>query len=133
MRVTIIIEDQFVSVDGEGYHGVDLSFIPSGVHALQWYGAHGALEYTDELGVAVETVDLTTLDGYALAIERWQQRKEEVEAEKTAKEEAEARALAEAEAAKQAELAAELAETEAHRLAQEAAAESEAPVVDPDT
>jgi hypothetical protein len=44
MRVTIIRDDNFVSVDGEGYK-VDCSSLPADFHALQWTGATGEVEY----------------------------------------------------------------------------------------
>jgi hypothetical protein len=44
MRVTIIKEDNIVTVDGESFT-VDCSGLPVNFHALQWYGNHGEVEY----------------------------------------------------------------------------------------
>ena len=44
MRVTIIRDDNTVSVDGEGY-GVDCTPLPADFHALQWDGTSGEVEY----------------------------------------------------------------------------------------
>lgn len=44
MRVTIIRDDNTVIVDGER-QTVDCSSLPADVHALQWDGARGEIEY----------------------------------------------------------------------------------------
>jgi hypothetical protein len=44
MRVTIIRDDNTVVVDGER-QTVDCSSLPADVHALQWDGARGEIEY----------------------------------------------------------------------------------------
>ena len=45
MRLTIIPTDGAVYIDGAAYSGLDLSFIPTDVHALQWYDTYGELEF----------------------------------------------------------------------------------------
>jgi hypothetical protein len=45
MRLTIIPTDGAVYIDGATYSGLDLSFIPTDVHALQWYDTYGELEF----------------------------------------------------------------------------------------
>lgn len=70
MRLTIIPSDKAIGIDGEFFLniGEDLSWIPSNVHALQWYDTWGELEFNDgspnekieELGIyeqAVQTVE----------------------------------------------------------------------------
>ena len=70
MRLTIIPSDKAIGIDGEFLLniGEDLSWIPSNVHALQWYDTWGELEFNDgspnekieELGIyeqAVQTVE----------------------------------------------------------------------------
>jgi hypothetical protein len=69
MRVTIIPEDGFVSVDGEGYSGLDLSFVPYEVHALQWYTDEGEIEYQDQRGRATHNEEITALEQF----EYWDQ------------------------------------------------------------
>ena len=64
MRVTVIPEDGFVSVDGEGYSGLDLSFIPQEVHALQWYTDEGEIEYQDARGRATHNEAITALSQF---------------------------------------------------------------------
>lgn len=42
-RITIVVPDNLVIVDGVS-HAIDCSSL-AGVHALQWYGTHGDVEY----------------------------------------------------------------------------------------
>lgn len=44
MKVTIIRVDGFVSVDGRGFGGLDLTFMPGDVRAVQWDGDAGEVE-----------------------------------------------------------------------------------------
>ena len=66
MKVTIITEDKFISVGGTGYLGIstDWSYIPSNVHAVQWNGSSGEVEYTD----GSPNVGITSLGVYAPAV-----------------------------------------------------------------
>ena len=45
MKVTIIRADGFVSVDGRGFAGLDLAFMPADVRAVQWNGDAGEVEH----------------------------------------------------------------------------------------
>jgi hypothetical protein len=47
MRVTIIPDDTVVMIDGEPVEGVDMASMPSEIHAVQWYGDHGEIEFRD--------------------------------------------------------------------------------------
>lgn len=47
MKVTIVPIDKIVIIDGTTISGVDLSFIDPSVHAVQWYGTTGSVEYKD--------------------------------------------------------------------------------------
>ena len=46
MKLTIIPSDGAVYKDGISYSGLDLSSAPTGVHALQWYGTEGEIEFS---------------------------------------------------------------------------------------
>ena len=69
--LTVIIDDQFVSVDGEGYHGVDVSKIDSSIHAIQWNRYEGEIEYKD--GRKNEMID--DISEYIFIIKEWSKRK----------------------------------------------------------
>lgn len=45
MRVTIINDDAAVYVDGLALWPIDLTGLPSDVHAVQWYDVHGEVEF----------------------------------------------------------------------------------------
>lgn len=49
MRLTIIPSDKYISIDNQPLLSIqqDLSWIPSNIHAVQWYDTHGEIEYTD--------------------------------------------------------------------------------------
>jgi hypothetical protein len=72
MRVTIIPSDGFVSVDNEGYSDLDLSFMDSDIHALQWYDTDGEIERQDNRGRIVANEEITDLTPYQPALDAWQ-------------------------------------------------------------
>jgi len=47
MQVTIIPDDTLVVIDGEPVEGVDMASMPAEIHAVQWYGGHGEIEFRD--------------------------------------------------------------------------------------
>lgn len=49
MRVTIIPSDGVVIVDGVAVHGLNMSDIDASVHAVQWYGSKGVVEYIENV------------------------------------------------------------------------------------
>jgi len=66
MRLTIIVPDKSIIIDGKGYSGIstDWSWVPDKIHAVQWYDTWGEVEYSDntsnqrieELGVYEQAV-----------------------------------------------------------------------------
>lgn len=80
MRVTIIPADGFVSVDGEGYSGLDLSFMDADIHALQWYETEGEIERKDSRGRITANEDITDLTPYQPALDAWRAAKDAAEA-----------------------------------------------------
>lgn len=82
MRVTILPDDKSVSVDGEGYGGLDLSFMDANIHAVQWYETHGEIERKDPVTQKMISNDaITSLDNFQQAIVVWQAKKDSVAAE----------------------------------------------------
>jgi len=49
MRLAIIVPNKSIVIDGNYLSEIDqdLSWIPSNIHAVQWYGEWGEIEYTD--------------------------------------------------------------------------------------
>jgi hypothetical protein len=66
MRLTIVPEDKLISIDNHSLLGMkeNLSWIPSNIHAVQWYETWGEVEYNDgspnekieELGIYQQAV-----------------------------------------------------------------------------
>lgn len=89
MRVTIIKENGFVSIDDLGFSGIDLSFLPENLHAVQWYDTVGEVEMREPhpykiLMAPSKTID--TLDEYQKCLDLWALKKVEYEAELVANE-----------------------------------------------
>jgi hypothetical protein len=76
MRLTIIPEDGFVSIDNKGHAGLDLSFLSTSIHAVQWYGEDGEVEHKDERGRAAYNEAITELTPFQGALDAWQQAEE---------------------------------------------------------
>ena len=66
MRVTIIADDGKVGVDGV-FRAVDLAALDPKIHAVQWDGAKGHIEYKDR---SPETV-LTDISPYQFFVDAW--------------------------------------------------------------
>lgn len=81
MRVTIIPDDKSVSVDGEGYSGLDLSFMDVDIHAVQWYDTHGEIERKDPVTKKMTAnEEITSFDAFQPVLDVWQAKKDEVAA-----------------------------------------------------
>lgn len=77
MRVTIIPIDGFVSVDGVGYSGLDLSATDPSIHAVQWYGESGEVEIKNPTtGKMIENREITSLNEFQNAMAAWQAAKD---------------------------------------------------------
>jgi hypothetical protein len=82
MRVIIVPIDKTVTINGESYSNLDLSFIDLSVHAVQWYDTHGEVERKDPITQKMVSNDvITSLDDFQQAITVWQIEKDRVAAE----------------------------------------------------
>jgi len=86
MKITIIVPDKSIGIDGIFLSEIqqDLSWIPSNVHAVQWDGGKGHIEFTD--GSLNEPIN--DLGIYAKAIEMFNNEKQRIADEQKAREEA---------------------------------------------
>jgi hypothetical protein len=73
MKLSIIREDNAVYVDGLSFSNLDLSFIPSNVHALQWKNDLGWIEFVeDENFIKPQNETIRELPDWAnIAVDRW--------------------------------------------------------------
>jgi len=66
MNLVIIPIDGAVYVDGHSYSGLNLSFCPADVHALQWKGEKGWVEFKDlDDGTKPQNQVITELPSWA--------------------------------------------------------------------
>jgi hypothetical protein len=86
MRLIIIPSDKLISIDGQGILQIqqDFSWIPSNVHAVQWYETWGEIEYTD--GSPNEKIE--ELGIYEQAVDTFNNEKQRLEDEQKAREDA---------------------------------------------
>lgn len=72
MRVTIIVDGGFCAVDGVGYFGLDMSTVPTSVHAVQWFGESGWVEFVDVLGEAKKPNEaIVSMAPYEAVLAAW--------------------------------------------------------------
>jgi len=76
MRITIIPEDGYVSVDGVGYTGISMNGVPEDIHAVQWYENVGEIEYVGD----VPNATVSNIDTLQPIINRWQAEKDRQDA-----------------------------------------------------
>lgn len=80
MRLTIVADDGAVGVDGEFIPGLDLSQLDASIHAVQWNGEYGEVEYKTrfENGVLVKPANMliTDITPYQFAVDAWAVAKE---------------------------------------------------------
>jgi hypothetical protein len=76
MRLTIVKNDGYVAIDGEGYSGIDLSVIATSIHAIQWYETYGDVEIKDSKNRIIENKEITSIDEYLFVIPLWQEAKD---------------------------------------------------------
>ena len=82
MRASVIPSDSFCSVDGVGFHDVDMSsLLPTTLHAMQWYETWGEEEYMDPATRQMQpNVRITSLDGYQAVFDSYWQIRNAAEA-----------------------------------------------------
>ncbi len=71
-RLTVVVPDRFISVDGEGLIDIeqDWSWVPSEVHAVQWDGTNGSVEFNNgqinesisDIGIWAQAIDKYNLE-----------------------------------------------------------------------
>jgi hypothetical protein len=77
MRLTIIKNDGYVAIDGEGYLGINLSAIDNNINAIQWYDIYGEVEIKDNRNRIIENKQLINIDDYLFVVPLWQEKKDE--------------------------------------------------------
>ena len=82
MKLTIIPIDGAVYKDNYSYSGLNLSFVPSDVHALQWKDTKGWIEFVDnDDGTKPQNQTITELPNWAnTCVTKWDEAKAAEEA-----------------------------------------------------
>ncbi len=82
MRLIIIPDDGFVSVDGIGFSGIDLSFMDQKIHAVQWYGSKGEIEIRElEFRKIIKNEIIDSIDQFQNVIDKWNKEKQKFDFE----------------------------------------------------
>jgi hypothetical protein len=81
-RITVIREDGIVVVDGESYDGIDMTNVPSFIHAIQWHNNYGYIEivdndHEDDYHI-MDTIRIDSFDEYEFLFDLWRERKREL-------------------------------------------------------
>lgn len=71
-RITIIPSDTYCSIDDVGYTGVNMASVPSDVHAIQWFGGSGWIEYSEnEDGTKPANQPIDSMQPYQSVLDSW--------------------------------------------------------------
>jgi hypothetical protein len=72
MKLTIIAEDGQINVNGVFYQDLDVSQLDPSIHAVQWYGEYGEVEYVTKFvdGAIVKPANkfITNMDEFSWAL-----------------------------------------------------------------
>lgn len=88
MKLTIVADDQSVGVDGEFFSPLDLSQLNPTIHAVQWYGEYGEIEYKTVFinGALTKPQNqlITDTAPFQFAVDAWNEKKAEIDADAAA-------------------------------------------------
>lgn len=76
MKVTIVPGDTYVAVNGIGFSDIDVT-LSEDIHAVQWDGDSGWIEYKENGGVKPANQTITDLSQFDSVLQAWQVRYEE--------------------------------------------------------
>ena len=85
MKLTIVADDQCIGVDGEFLAPFDLAQLDPAIHALQWYGEYGEIEFKTVFanGALAKPQNqlITDITPFQFAVDAWNAKKAEIDAE----------------------------------------------------
>lgn len=70
MRVIIVPIDKLVVIDGVARGSLDYT-IDASIHAVQWYGSYGEVEYITTIDGKPANQRITSLNAFQSAIDAW--------------------------------------------------------------
>lgn len=82
MRLTIVADDKCVGVDGEFIAPIEMPQLDASIHAVQWNGEYGEVEYKTQFenGALVKPANvlITDMTPYQFAVDAWNAAKAEM-------------------------------------------------------
>ena len=75
MRITVVKEDGTVTIDGKAFNGIDMSSLPSFVHALDWNDTSGDLQCKDPVDGSMSNWTIHSLAPFGVVISQWEAKK----------------------------------------------------------
>jgi hypothetical protein len=84
MKLTIVADDQCVGVDGEFFAPLELTQLDPAIHALQWYGDYGEIEFKTVFANGAITKPqnqlIADITPFQFAVDAWNAKKAEIDA-----------------------------------------------------
>ena len=75
MKLVIVADDARVVIDATAYDGLDMSQLDPSIHAVQWNGTYGEVEYKSVFADGAITKPqnqiITSIDSYQWAVTAW--------------------------------------------------------------
>lgn len=71
MKMTIIPIDTVVAIDGVSFSGINMSSINPLIHAVQWHGSTGEIEWKNESGNIVKNESINSIDQFSNLINQF--------------------------------------------------------------
>lgn len=89
MKLTIVADDQAVGIDGEFISPLEMPQLDASIHAVQWYGEYGEIEFKTVFANGALTKPqnqiIADITPFQFAVDAWNTKKAEiVAAEETA-------------------------------------------------
>lgn len=72
MKVSIVRENNLVVVDGVGIDGLSMDSVAANIHAVQWDGQSGTIEYVPNEHNEIIVQDITSIEQFQTVINEWQ-------------------------------------------------------------
>jgi hypothetical protein len=70
MKLTIISDNNLVKIDGIGYR-VDLSSLPRDIHAVQWDGSSGEIEFRNNANGKPNNQQIFSIENFQQFVDLW--------------------------------------------------------------
>jgi hypothetical protein len=84
MKLTIVADDGAVGIDGKFFSGIELPQLDPAIHAVQWYGEYGEIEFKTVFANGALTKPqnqlITDITPFQFAVGAWNAKKAEIDA-----------------------------------------------------